>query len=654
MAKFQSELRVKEEEEEKARKKEMAQKNVAAAAKGPANLTKSVSAKSSSATGVSATKKRQRSNTKDEYSNKTRRKSAASSTVPPPKSSMSDSSNEDIPLQALVATTSAIPSVGSAAQPLTQQTAASAGENAISTDAANGDIGSLFGDTGMGEEGNGGLGDGVANMGDDMGLGMGLGMDMGMGDNLGDFASGMFGVTDDDFNFFDSVPPQQPKPDTSIALFSQPAIDSASSMDVDTKPHGAFASEMLPEDPNTPAKAQAAVGGDTGVLEQNRPMQEMDDLFDDGVFDSFFGGQTTTASVLKQEDASIAESAGMFAAQVSGRNEASGITVKLEPLNVATEVSGGSGPKSLSSPPGAATIVSLSDKHSSVADYMSNPVAVSTAATAAASMAADMATPASLKMTPAPSIDLQTPTPTMQSLQNSKSGDSADEHSSVLLATANNSPTTISSNPPGALPPHSGIVHPAIPEDSEVVYSTSGPNAPPLVSIIRTGQSHVVPGRTKTKGHGSWKAPLAPSTALIPEHYRFVSTPYDNIGKSGRSWLRDAPTPASLDDSGNLQDMIDSHEIQHPAYIEKSLNPVAWLKRVSARHIQKHRMGAVAQSRRAPTISPLAQRSSLGSLPSIRKLRGWLASYKAKTMYSRHVVPKHVLDYQRLAGEKAA
>ncbi|KAJ1894305.1 hypothetical protein LPJ81_005184, partial [Coemansia sp. IMI 209127] len=283
MAKFQSEIRVKEEEEEKARKKEMAHKNTAAA-RGPANLTKSTSAKSSSATGASATKKRQRSNTKDEHSNKARRKSAASSTVPPPKSSMSDSSNEDIPLQALVATTSAIPSVGSATQPLTQQTAASASENAIGTDAANGDIGSLFGDTGMGEEGNGGLGDGVANMGDDMGLGMGLGMDMGMGDNLGDFATGMFGVTDDDFNFFDSVPPQQPKPDTSIALYSQPAIDPASTMDVDTKPHGTFDSEMMSEDPNTPAKAQAAVGGDTGVLEQDRPMQEMDDLFDDGVF----------------------------------------------------------------------------------------------------------------------------------------------------------------------------------------------------------------------------------------------------------------------------------------------------------------------------------------------------------------------------------
>ncbi|KAJ1796593.1 hypothetical protein LPJ59_003656 [Coemansia sp. RSA 2399] len=257
-------------------------------------------------------------------------------------------------------------------------------------------------------------------------------------------------------------------------------------------------------------------------------------------------------------------------------------------------------------------------------------------------------------MTPAPSIDLQTPTPTMQSLQNSKGGDSADEHSSVLLATADNSPTTISSNPPGSLSTHSGIVHPAIPEDSEVVYSTSGPNAPPLVSIIKPGQPRVVSGKIKTKGRGSWKAPLAPSTALIPEHYRSVSTPYDNIGKSGRSWLHDAPTPASLDDSGNLQDMMDSHEIQHPAYIEKSLNPVAWLKRVSARHIQKHRMGAGAQSRRASATSPLAPRSSLGSLPSIRKLRGWLASYKAKTMYSRHVVPKHVLDYQRLAGEEAA
>ncbi|KAJ2558495.1 hypothetical protein EV175_000765, partial [Coemansia sp. RSA 1933] len=673
MVKFQSELRVKEEEEEKVRKKEMAQKNIAAA-KGPSGLTKSASARSSS--GASGTKKRQRSNTKDEQSIKARRKSGASSTVPPPKSTISDSSNEDIPLQALVATTtttSALSTVGggSAVQPLTQQpSAANADENAISTDAANGDIGSLFGDAGMGGEGNGGLGDAVANMGDDMGLGMGLGMDMGMGDNLGDFASGMFGVTDDDFNFFDSVPAQQPKPAEAMTLFSQPVIDTTSTMDIDTKPQTtAFDADLPSGDPSTSAKAHPpADGNTTGVLEQN---QEMDDLFDDGVFDSFFGGQTTAASaatetpaavsLVKQEDMATAD---MFAAQAASDNTVlTGIAAKPEPTDaVAADVSSSDKPstkaslaaQSLSSPPGTTAMVSLSDTHSGPGgtDLAANPAHLSATATATATaagtaMAADMATPASLKMTPAPSIDIQTPTPTMQSLHTSKGGDSADEHSSVLLATADNSPATLT----GTLPTtHGGIARSSIPEDSEVVYAASGPSA------HLPGQSQMVPGsNSKGKEVGSWKYPFVSSTALIPEHYRFVSTPYDDIGKNGRSWLRDAPTPASLGDTGNSQDMMDPSEIQHPAYIEKSLNPVAWLKRVSARHIQKYQMEAVARSRRASTLAAEAtQRPGRGPLPNIRKLRGWLASYKAKTMYTRHVIPRHVLAYQQMADEETA
>ncbi|KAJ2563007.1 hypothetical protein IW140_006255 [Coemansia sp. RSA 1813] len=689
MAKFQSELRVKEEEEEKARKREMAQKNAATAAastKGSGSFTKSASAKSSSST---TTKKRQRSNTNDKHPNKTRRKSATSATVPPPKSTKSDSSNEDIPLQELVATTSAIPTQGSATQPLTQQTNASAGENAIandSTNAANGDIGSLFGDTGMGEEGNGGLGDSVANIGEDMGLGMGLGMDMGMGDNLGDFGSGMFGVTDDDFNFFDSVPAQHPKADDPIAMFSHSAMDPASSMDVDAKPQTSFDIEMRSEESRTSTKAQTSANGDTGVVEQRQPIQEMDDMFDDGVFDSFFGGQTTTAasavanetpaatSLVKQEGIPAASVAvDMYTTRSTTDAESTGITIKTESDSIAANASGRSdnavssisvktslATQSLSSPPGTVTIVSLSDTHPSAAEAASNTAPSSTTATATAAtatMAAYMATPASLRMTPAPSIDLQTPTSTMQSLHNSKGGDSADEHSSALVATADNSPTTLTSNQPGLLPAHGSIAQPSIPEDSEVVYSTGSTSAPSRPPATAAAQSQVVPGsnssNSKNKGR-SWKAPFASSTGLIPERYRFVSTPYDDINKGGRSWLRDTPTPASLGDSSNSQDMMDPHEIQHPAYIEKSLNPVAWLKRVSARHIQKHQMDAAARSRRASASTPSAPRSGFGSLPSIRKLRGWLASYKAKTMYTNRVVPRHVLAYQKMAGEETA
>ncbi|KAJ2692112.1 hypothetical protein GGH99_001944, partial [Coemansia sp. RSA 1285] len=676
MAKFQSEIRAKEEAEEEMRQNETAEKNAAASiatAKGASSLTKSTSAKSSSSVGVSGTKKRQRSNSKHEQSNKARRKSAASETVPRPMSTISDSSNEDIPLQALVASTSANPTEDSATQPLTQQTDLGAGENATSNDAANasgGDIGSLFGDTGMAEDGSGGLDGNVVNIGDDMGLGMGLGMDMGIGDNLGDFASSMFGVTDDDFNFFDTVPPQQPKPENpAMDMFSQPEMDTANSMDVDINPQGAFDMEMRSEEPKALTKTLEPTDSEqTGAVEQHQPMQDMDDLFDDGMFDSFFGGQTTSASAIKeapiastmvkQEDnTATATSTNIYATQDISNSGSGAAALNMD---VKTSLAG----QSLSSPPGVTTTVSLTSTHStSPVDSMPKPpllAATSTMATTASATAADMATPASLKMTPAPSIvDFQTPTPTMQSLNNSKGGDSADEHSLGQLATADNSPATLTSNNPGSLPAHSTIAQSVIPEESEAVYSTGSTlNVPTSLSVIpaRATQSQIVPGGSKSIG-GAVKASFASSKALIPDHYGFISTPYDDVIKSGRSWLHDTPTPASVSDAGNPHETIDPHELQRSVYIEKSLNPVAWLKRVSARHIQKYQMNEKAHSRKPLTSAALPSsvpRYGLASLPSIRKLRGWLASYKAKAMYTKHVIPRHVLAYQRMENDGGA
>ncbi|KAJ2622839.1 hypothetical protein GGI26_002946 [Coemansia sp. RSA 1358] len=664
MSEFQVELRVKEEEE--TRKKEaLAIKNAAAtsSSRGPTNLTKSSSAKSTSA--ANGTKKRQRSNTRDEQSNKARRKSNASNTVVPKEVKLDDS-NEDIPLQALVTNSSALSTVeATAVQAISQDDAVGTGNATLNnndTSASSGDIGSLFGDAGIGESASG-IVDGVGNMDDDMGLGMGLGMGM----DMGDFASSMFGITDDDFNFFDSVPSHQPKAEDPMAVFSQPDLEAASSVDVEPKSHGVFHMEIDTDElDKPPINAHASAEINTAIPEQ--PMQDMDDLFDDGVFDSFFGGQTSAPSSsgianlmssaiapIKQEeepgssenaygalDAGNADIKPQVKSEVDNQlmdSSAIGMADVVSSLSVDSKATLSA--LSLSSPPGLTSIISSVEGQAGMLDSIQKSLAP------AASATADMATPASIKMTPVPSVDLQTPTPTAQMVSFLKGSDTSDEHASLM--TTGDSPATLATNRSGSLPTYGDMVPPAIPEDSEIAYQQ-----PSTSSYAKSAlQAQVAAASYESKGKRAGINPKITTTSMTPKHYSFVSTPYDDISTSSKSWLRDNLTSAPMASDVSISQEADSQETQYISLVEKSLNPIAWLKRISARRIQQHQMGTRDRNR-WKSVSSSTPTSGPGALPSIRRLRGWLASYKAKSMYTRDFVPKHVRELMLASGDGVA
>ncbi|KAJ1721629.1 hypothetical protein LPJ53_003881, partial [Coemansia erecta] len=290
MSAFQVELRIeqqKKEEEEAAaaaaaatvRKRE---KQQSASAEG----TKLTQSKSASG-GAGNTKKRQRSNTRDEGTNKSRRKSVSSANKPAPAPA---SSSVDSPPQVTTPDDS-IPLINSllpAPPPEVTTTA---------TETATADIDMLFGDTGVSsvlgaenvEAPVGDLGLGFGQLGDDMGLGMGIGMGDSMDTvGMGDFSATMFGVTDDDFNFFDSVPSAAPQPKSEL-------LSNAANHQQQQQP-------MQIQQPLVPSSSMlASSNDDAGVstvdLSGPQPFQEnIDDLFDDGMFDSFFGGGTTSTA----------------------------------------------------------------------------------------------------------------------------------------------------------------------------------------------------------------------------------------------------------------------------------------------------------------------------------------------------------------------
>ncbi|KAJ2356015.1 hypothetical protein GGF43_002336, partial [Coemansia sp. RSA 2618] len=565
IAQFQAELQAEEEEEARRRKllaRESASKDTKPTAKG---------ARAGTANG---TRKRQRSNARDEKPTKARRKSDAGA-----KDTRSESSNDDIPLQALVGC--------SAAPPLPVATQAS-------VDGVESGIDGLFGDSqadGPAADAQGDMGLGFGQMGDDMGLGM----DMGMGDNLGDFATNMFGVTDDDFNFFDSVPAQQLKAEAPAAI-PQPAIE-ADAMDIDLKHEAMFGDAVNSQ------SADALVSADAN--------QSMDDMFDDdNMFDSFFGGPATSAdaSLVNTNGVTLANVDGVSLASVDAGAQSSGTQFLVSSSSHADAISvaGSMAPfkpedvkptlmHTLSSPPGIASALSATETHVGSVEPLPS------------TMDMDLATPASIKMTPAPSTDILTPTPSANIVALPKSGPVAEDHADAL-------PT----------------VCPA--EASSVIQPQLQPRAGLGVSAT-TASSLAVLSAEPTSRKPSINAPKPKNPATTPKPYTSISTPFDDIGTSTRSWLRSWPTPMHIsDDSGDL----DPLSIQHASLMEKSLNPVAWIKRISARKLQHQ---ARVQKRTGVTTRVIPQ--------SVRRLRGWLTAYKAKLSYTRDFAPPGVRNSAR-------
>ncbi|KAJ2503133.1 hypothetical protein GGH96_000576 [Coemansia sp. RSA 1972] len=534
IAQFQTELAA--EEKEEARKRKLQAKDVPKKqAKAVSGDTKVVSSKAGTTNG---TRKRQRSIVSDEKPAKTRRKSDARDT-------RSESSGDDIPLQALVECS---------APPLP----------VAIPDSADAGIDGLFGDLQADGPETGAQGDmelGFGQMGDDMGLGMDMGMSGSLGAGMSDFGGSMFGVTDDDFNFFDSVPAQHVKIEAPASV-SQPGMD-ADAMDVDMK------HDVMFSDAAGSQSADALVSADAN--------QSMDDLFDDdNMFDSFFGGPATSVDTgvpLASADA-----------RASFLEPSSSHTMSEAPIS--SFVAHTEAPtimQTLSSPPGIASVLSATETH--VGSSVEPPPSA---------MDVDLATPASIKMTPAPSTDILTPT--------------SSAHTTSL--------------------PKVSLV-----EDQSVDTLTVPCSLPADVADIPTPSLAAPTSRKPSVTAVKFKNP-----ELTPKPYSSISTPFDDIGSNSRSWLRDRPTPARTSDSCDL-DALDT--VQHASLVEKSLNPVSWIRRISARKLQR-----------------FAQGSSTARIPhSVRRLRGWLSTYKAKLSYTRDFVPPSVRSAQaaiREAQEDAA
>ncbi|KAJ2718192.1 hypothetical protein H4S00_003892, partial [Coemansia sp. D1744] len=534
IAQFQTELAA--EEKEEARKRKLQAKDVPKKqAKAVSGDTKSANSKAGTTNG---TRKRQRSIVSDEKPAKSRRKSDA-------RDARSESSGDDIPLQALVECS---------APPLP----------VAMPDSADAGIDELFGDVQADGPETGAQGDmelGFGQMGDDMGLGMDMGMSDSLGAGMGDFGGSMFGVTDDDFNFFDSVPAQHVKIEAPASV-SQPGMD-ADAMDIDMK------HDVMFSDAAGSQSADALVSADAN--------QSMDDLFDDdNMFDSFFGGPATSADT--GVTLASADAGAPFLEPSSSHT--------MPEAPIASFVAHTEAPtimQTLSSPPGIASVLSATETH--VGSSVEPPPST---------MDVDLATPASIKMTPAPSTDILTPTSTA--------------HTTSL--------------------PKVSLV-----EDKSVGTLTAPPSLPADVADIPTPSLAAPTSRKPSVTAVKFKNP-----ELTPKPYSSISTPFDDIGSSSRSWLHDRPTPALTSDSCDL-DALDT--VQHASLVEKSLNPVSWIRRISARKLQHFAHG-----------------SSTARIPhSVRRLRGWLSTYKAKLSYTRDFVPPSVRSAQaaiREAQEDAA
>ncbi|KAJ1865917.1 hypothetical protein LPJ78_002317 [Coemansia sp. RSA 989] len=555
MAQFQAELKA-EEEARKHEQQQMIANNKETKAAG--------SSSKSTGTKANGTRKRQRSNARDNVPSKSRRKSETGS-VSGVKDIKSDSSNDDIPLQALVQNT-------------THSTPAATVTAADSTASNGADIDALFGgaqNPEQPESGQGDMGLEFGQMGDDMGLGM----VMGMGDNLGDFGASMFGVTDDDFNFFDSAPAPQLKTEP---VMPQPAVD----MDIDLKSEPAFGNSSQPAD--------ALVSADS--------IQPMDDLLDDddNMFDSFFGAPTSAANVSTDTStsamqATTADTGFMVSSDTSAANAAAIATSSFNGENKPVPI------HSLSSPPGITSVLSATETH------------VGSVEPSTLSMDMELATPASIKMTPAPSTDILTPTPTANPHllpKNSMDSDDSPRAQAVELVAS----TDASSS--GAAPSLLGLQQSKNPSDTKL--NVLDPPANPL----------------RKSSFNSQQLKAKATATATPARYRPIRTPFDDIGTSSRSWLNDQKTPANI---GNMDEdsSFDLQAIQHASLIEKSLNPVSWIKRVSARRMQR-------QSKIGRRKSGLG-----GKLPtSVRRLHGWLTTYKAKLSYGKDFAPESVHSKQ--------
>ncbi|KAJ2036161.1 hypothetical protein H4S03_003829 [Coemansia sp. S3946] len=661
---FQAELRIEQEAEEEARKREQLASNNSSKKEFP-NLDSTVAdgskfsstnPKSTAAAG-GGTKKRQRSNTRDEAPNKSRRKSVSttSASTKPTKVNASSAavpvstpvSNDSTPLaDGLIAT--AVPLSASIGGIGPIGSSAVSGEN---TGGANIDIDMLFGETGIDEETAGivtgavDLGAEGGMVGDDMGLGMGLGMG-GIGDNLdvdmGGFTTSMFGVTDDDFDFFDSVPAanqQQQLQQQNFRAKAEPAVALShmmhfDSMNVDSNPSSSAIqpstdvplSGAMDMSTNPPISAVDA----SGMAEQ--PMQDnMDDLFDEGMFDSFFGGPVSAAPLgdaVSISTPSLAVVKEEPVAQVNGSLDVSLTRVlDMSSENRGSGVADGPGGiaalgnmhiHSLSSPPGMASVASA-ETHIGTGDSMP-----------AIAACVDFATPTSIKVTPAPSADLQTPTPTptMHSALGPK-----------LLRADDNSNNT--SDP--RIPMLAAAKN--MPESDNASQKTSQPSAQlasnMLYAAAVTAES-LAKAKSNAVGAGGSNRPV--KTNMTPRLYCSISTPYDNIGMSSQSWLQDLPTPVqtSGEAAAACSPGLDSPTVQYASLVEKSLNPVAWIKRVSARRIQH---SAAVRRRRHSAAAGSTSRSSAAPTsrpPNIRQLRGWLAKYKARLLYAKDFVPSYI------------
>ncbi|KAJ2711441.1 hypothetical protein H4R19_003246, partial [Coemansia spiralis] len=538
MAQFQVELQAEEEREQEARRKARAAAEAKAA---------------KAAGGTNGTRKRQRSITKGSAPNKARRKLDNATLAPAAPDAKPDAkpdvkpyvATEDIPLQALMAFTT---------PPEAPPAAATEPTPAPAFGGADDDLDALFGGgaddmdgpgLAEGSGAQGGIGLGFGPMGDDIGMGI----DMGLGDDLdagmGDFGT-IFGVTDDDFSFFDTAPPLQIKVDTDVVPLSAAgsAGPAASSFDADAKLSSSL-QDMAVE-----------VGALTAA---DHPAHEAaDDPFDDdGMFDSFFGGPATLP------DGAAA------ASDVAEFGDTAGTTTAQAPGTAASTL-----PPSISSPPGIASVLSTTETHVGSAEPLLS-----------SGMDVDLATPVSIRATPAHSADLLAPTPTPSGAQLTKTpagGDSA-----------------------------------GLPASSVGGAGLDEPSVPALATgAARSAQ----PAARKPSTEGVRNA------AAVPAPYSLVCTAFDDIGSSSRSWLRDGPTPMHInddnsDDTGAGELVL--QRLQATSLVEKSLNPAAWAKRVATRRQR------------------LLQRGRGGGTGA-RRLQGWLATYRAKLSYTGGFVPAGV------------
>ncbi|KAJ2909376.1 hypothetical protein GGI21_001945, partial [Coemansia aciculifera] len=630
MSLFQNELRAEQEAEQEARRREQLASISAKrefptldAAMANGNKLSSSNAKSA-ASGGGGTRKRQRSNARDEASNKSRKKSvsATSATTKPGKANSAGAAAS----AALAPTGATI----NKTEPLSSSIAL--GDNASGPVGA---INMLFGEAGVGEEAaslvvgaedmsaEGGmvgapadLSESFGQIGDDMELGMGLGMGDNLDVDMGGFTNSLFGVTDDDFDFFDSVPAAnqqqqqqqqlvQPKTEPAMPLPSS-SLTIHSSADNNTLLAGADALSI-----NHSIDALDASG-----LDDPPAQDDMEDLFDEGMFDSFFGGPVSAASLGNESTSINAPPLSVIKEESVARS-----STTLDCLNM--EADSGSSrvleePRiatlgllhSLSSPPGMTSVASA-ETHIGTGDSMP-----------AVAVSVDFATPSSIKITPAPSADLQTPTPTINSLNGSKLPKTINDDSEAMDAHLT-TPARVQ----------------GLSNDASMYSAT---HVLPYVAAVATTAETLAKAKPGMGVVGGMARPVKAN--MTPQPYCSINTPYDNIGTSSRSWLQDHPTPiqTSGEAAAACSPDLDSPTVQYSSLVEKSLNPVAWIKRVSARRIQ-HSAALRRRRHSANASSTLPSSSASNSqLSSVRLLRAWLTKYKARLLYAKDFVPGYI------------